>query len=33
MFLMAGTRYLVVLCGSTKTSFPTAMASIRVLGW
>ena len=33
MFFMAGTRNLVVLCGSTKTSLPTAMASTWVLGW
>lgn len=32
-FFMAGTRNRVVLFGSTKTSFPTAMASIFVAGW
>ena len=31
-FFMAGTRNFVVLLGSTKTSFPTAMASICVAG-
>ena len=30
---MVGMRYLVVLCGSTKTSLPTAMDSIWVEGW
>lgn len=32
MFFMAGTRY-GVFWGSTKTSLPTAIASIMVLGW
>ena len=32
MFFMAATRNCVVLFGSTKTSLPTAMASIFVAG-